>query len=88
MNLNNVILYACYLGRKYNGEDVSHLFPKIHGKSFIIHDRIVIGELIITIDSDSMWGLALCSYEGRICYWSNEFKWVPISTDFEYDDIV
>lgn len=88
MKLNDVILYACYLARKYSGKNVSHLFPRIHGNKLIIFDRINVEDSIVTIDFDSMWGLELCSYEGKICYWSNEFKWVPIYTDFEYEDIV
>ena len=88
MNFNDVLLYACYLVKKYKGKDVRHLFPKIAGAQLIICDRVTVENQIVIIDFDSMWGLELCSYEGKICYWSNEFKWLPIYNDFEYEDIV
>ena len=88
MNLNHVILYACYLARKYKGKDVSHLFPRISGAQLIICDRVTVENKIVTIDFDSMWGLELCELNGKIYYLSNEFNWLSIYNDFEYEDIV
>lgn len=88
MRFQDLMLYVCAFVEKYKGKDVSHMFPKINGSPLIVNGNIIIEDNIVIADIDSMWGIEFCANGSSICYWSNEYKWVPIYKIFTYVDII